>query len=121
MQYAKASCCFWQPPPHTKFKTVFTEDPLSQHFPPPHIHSYAQNITKHDHVTKPVSLEKRTAPPTSLSSPSSVREGRQGLGAVVPLVRLGVVHLHRVEELVAVEATHGVDGFAQHGQTGIAA
>lgn len=53
--------------------------------------------------------------------PSSVREGRQGLGAVVPFVGLGAVHLHRVEELVAVKAAHGVDGFAQHGHTCIAA
>lgn len=61
------------------------------------------------------------APPTSPSSPSSVREGRQGLGAVVPLVCLRVVHLHRVEELIAVEAAHSVDGLAQHGHACIAA
>lgn len=43
------------------------------------------------------------------------------MGAVVPLVRLRVVHLHRVEELVAIEATHGIDVVAQHGHASVAA
>lgn len=53
--------------------------------------------------------------------PPSIRGRRRGVGAVVPLVRRRVVHLHRVEELVAVEAAHGVDGFAEYGQACIAA
>lgn len=53
--------------------------------------------------------------------PSSIRGRGRGVGAVVPLVRRRVVHLHRVEELVAVEAPHGVDGLAQYGQAGVAA
>lgn len=128
MQYAKASCCFGQqpslPPTHRpNNKSVFTEDPSTQHCPSPttHIRSYIQNITKHDYVTKPVSLEKGEALWNSNSSPSSVREGRQGLGTVVPLVRLGIVHLHLVQELVSVKAAHSVDGVAQHGHTSIAA
>lgn len=51
----------------------------------------------------------------------SLREGRWGFGAVVPLIRFGVVHLHRTEELVSVKAAHDVDGFAQHGHAGVAA
>lgn len=133
MQYAKASCCFGQQPlplhPHTSnisqssLKTLHPNNP----YPHPHISAQTQNSTKHDYITKPVSLEKgetlcnSPTPPSSLSSPSSVREGRRGLGAVVPFVSLRVVHLHRVEELIAVKATHSIDGFAQHGHTCIAA
>lgn len=126
------------PPPFTpnisqsSLKTPHPNNPPLPTHTYPLIHT--QNITKHDYVTKPVSLEKGEALwnspqplpsllllPTSLSSPSSVREGSQGLGAVVPLVRLGVVHLHRVEELVSVEAAHSVDGLTQHGHARIAA
>lgn len=53
--------------------------------------------------------------------PPSIRGRGRGVGAVVPLVRRRVVHLHRVEELVAVEAAHGVDGLAQYGQARVAA
>lgn len=119
------------PPPHPpnisqpSLKTPHPNNP----YPNPHIsaHTHIQNITKHDYVTKPVSLEKvkhcetPQLPSSSLSSPSLVREGRRGLGAVVPLVCLEVVHLHRVEELVSIEAAHSVDGFSQHGHARIAA
>lgn len=59
--------------------------------------------------------------PPAPSSPSSIRGRRRGVGTVVPLVRRRVVHLHRVEELVAVEAAHGVDGFAEYSQARVAA
>lgn len=124
-------------PPIISQSSLKTPHPWQPPLPFP-THTYplihTRNITKHDYVTKPVSLEKgealwnsATPPPPvppavlPLSPPSSVREGRQGLGAVVPFVCLGVVHLQRVEELVSVEAAHGVDGVAQHGHTCVAA
>ena len=128
MQYAKASCCFGQQPLHPQSPIISqsslkTPHPNNPH-PHPHPLIHTQNITKHDYVTKPVSLGKRWSTvklPNPPGSHPSVREGRRGLGAVVPLVCLRVVHLHCVEELVAIESTHGVDGFTQHGNTRVAA
>lgn len=56
--------------PQPKFKTVFIEDPSSR---PPHPHRYThtRNNTKHDYVTKPVSLKKDEALWSSKPSPSA--------------------------------------------------
>lgn len=64
------------------------------------------------------------APTPPLPTPHplfSIGGRRWGVGTVVPLVRRRVVHLHRVEEFVAIEAAHSVDCFAEHGQACVAA
>lgn len=48
------------PPTPPTYKSIFTEDPSPQRPPTPtRIRSYTQIITKHDYVTKPVSLGEK--------------------------------------------------------------
>lgn len=131
MQYAKAPCCCWQhtPPTHP----VFTEDPSLLKTPvTPPTHPVPTHKSAHTHRTsqntitslsllvwKKVNHCETPQPPPPSSHPSG-REGRQGLGAVTPLVRLGVVHFHRVEKFVPVEAAHSADDVAKHHYTGVA-
>lgn len=44
--------------PHPKFKTSSLKTPHPDK-PHPHRYTHTQNNTKHDYVTKPVSLKKR--------------------------------------------------------------
>lgn len=67
IQYAKASCCFGQQPsppapphPNRSRSSLKTPRPNVPR-PHPYISAHTQNITKHDYVTKPVSLEKGEA------------------------------------------------------------
>lgn len=119
----------------SSLKTPHPDTPPNPH--PTHIRSYTHRTSrntitslsllvwkkvKHCETPQPLSsFPPSSSSSSSLSPPSSVREGRQGLGTVVPLIRLWVVHLQCVEELVSVEAAHGVDGVAQHGHPSVAA
>lgn len=118
------------PPTPPTYKSIFTEDP-SPVPPPPHVSAHTHRSSRNTitslsllvwgeiKIGEALKLQSPALPPPGL--PSSVREGRRGFGAVVPLVHLGVVYLHRVKELVSVEAAHGVDCVAQHGHARIAA
>lgn len=118
------------PPPNISQSSLKTPDHL-----PPTPHSSPQN-SAHTHRTSRNTITSLSLlvwkkvkhcetpnppPPASSSPPSSVKEGGRGLGAVVPLVHLGIVHLDRVEELVSVEAAHSVEDVAQHGHSCVAA
>lgn len=148
MQYEKASCCFRQqtfdflppslpPSLNPSLPThwiVFTEDSFP-HVSHPHfhtIHSYTYTHTR-THITSntitSLSLLVWGCGGEALWNSltlfyllrPSLGGGCGGLGAVVPLVGVRVVHFHGVEEVVSIESAHSVDGLAQHGRPRVAA
>lgn len=131
MQYAKASCCFEQQPlplrahnPNLRLSSLKTRRPAH----PTHTDTLIHGTTRNTITSLSLLVWKKMKhceapnPPPQPRHPLSLIGGRRrGVGAVVPLVRRRVVHLHRVEEFVAIEATHSVDGFPEHGQACVAA
>lgn len=116
------------PLPPTNISQSSLKTPVCGPHPPTHVRTISHAHTHRTSQNTITSLSllvwktvKHWNSPPPPQTPSSVGDRGWRGGAVAPFVPLRVVHLDRVEELVSIEAAHGVDDVAQHGRTCVAA